>query len=356
MRILYLTYSVDPKIPVFSWQREIGIELAKRGHEMHVISCQGEPISHPDFHSIFRIPDRVLGLNRRTGGALLANLPVLNHVRNLRPDVLFCHMAAEWTWRLWPTFRRLSCPVVQWYAHGTTGINLRLAARVVDTFLTSTESGCRVKHPDIRVIGQGINFATFSLSDDPPTGTFTIGIVGRISPTKRVTESIEACEMLSRKLGQPVRVFVIGSGMNEIEKRYELKVRESVSKYSSDHFSVQVVGNVPRESLASWYQKCHAVVNLSSTGSLDKTIVEAAACGTPTATSNPAAAQLLERFPELRLHLPQKDALVTSLGEVRRKLLLDPLAYRSLRNAAEMYSLEHYLDEVERALRGQVVR
>jgi hypothetical protein len=50
-------------------------------------------------------------------------------------------------------------------------------------------------------------------------------------------------------------------------------------------------------------------LNLSQTGSMDKTILESLACGCPTLTSNASVFQLFESFPELIVRDRTPDAI-----------------------------------------------
>jgi glycosyltransferase involved in cell wall biosynthesis len=64
---------------------------------------------------------------------------------------------------------------------------------------------------------------------------------------------------------------------------------------------VLFAGHVPMESLPELYRTAFAHVNLSRTGSLDKSILESLAAGCPVLTSNDAARDLLSAHPDLWL-------------------------------------------------------
>jgi hypothetical protein len=86
-------------------------------------------------------------------------------------------------------------------------------------------------------------------------------------------------------------------------------------------------------------------LNLSETGSMDKTILESLACGCPTLTSNVAAFQLLERLPHLTVRNRTPEAIgaqICRLYEQRR--LVDANLLRGL--VVGRHDLDSYVTQV----------
>jgi glycosyltransferase involved in cell wall biosynthesis len=107
--------------------------------------------------------------------------------------------------------------------------------------------------------------------------------VGRISPIKDVMTLLEAVSLL-RQTESKLRCALVGSPP-ERDTAYAEDVRRKVQALKLEQ-SVDFVGPVPHDQVVSWYQRSFAHVNCSPPNhSLDKTVLEAMACGKPSLSS-----------------------------------------------------------------------
>jgi glycosyltransferase involved in cell wall biosynthesis len=123
--------------------------------------------------------------------------------------------------------------------------------------------------------------------------------VGRVSRRKSVDLMIETFAWLAANA--PERAFklrIIGPTLTRDDRAYAAELAASVQRMDLGH-RVSFEGPRPMAELRAIYGSAFLHLNLSQTGSMDKTILEALACGCPTLTSNASVFPLFERFPEL---------------------------------------------------------
>lgn len=216
-------------------------------------------------------------------------------------DAIFVHMNCEYVilggllWKLWR--KRIGL----WYAHGAVPLRLKIAEKLSDIIFTSTASGFRIKSRKVRVIGQGIDTDVFAPVAVKPAGEiFRIITVGRISPVKDYETLLKAAEILAKK-NISFHITIIGDiGLPEQKKYLEYLRELTADKHLQD--AVNFSGAVPNKNIVGYLQANDLFVNMSRTGSLDKAVVEAMACGLPILTCNEALAEVLGEYQDMLMY------------------------------------------------------
>ena len=225
-------------------------------------------------------------------------------------DSVFVHMNSVYVilggmfWRMWRK------KVGLWYAHGHTPWELRIAEKFVNGIFTSTASGCRMNSKKIRIVGQGIDVDRFTqhvaslschsrlkvcgnLGGYKHNARHAVNLItiGRISPVKDIGTLIKAVGILVKK-GINVKLDIIGQigllGQDEYYKFLLKLVKEKKLEYN-----INFVGAVPNKNIVKYLQEADIFVSASQTGSLDKTFLEAMACGLPVFGCNEALLAVL---------------------------------------------------------------
>lgn len=319
MRVLLVNFAMDRRSPVLAWQARIALELARRCERVVVLTerlGEHEPHQRLAVHAVPRWLSRppLRWLRLRWGVAL----PVARWCREQAIDVCFVHMAASWTYRLWPALRPAGVPIVLWYAHGTVTARLRLAHAAADRVVTSSPEGFRLPSRKLAVIGQAIDTELFTLQE-PLGARDEVVYVGRITPRKRVDLVLEsfaaACALAPEA---PLRLRLVGPTLSRADRAHEraLRARTRALGIAS---RVEWVGALPVAETAALYRRAFVHLSLSETGSMDKTVLEALACGCPVVTTNPALRGLLASHPGLIVDAPDPAAVARALVAVRRR-------------------------------------
>ena len=212
-----------------------------------------------------------------------------------RVDGVFFHMCPEYVLgaHLLPKIFRKK--TLLWYTHKSVNWKLKLAEKLVDKIFTASKESFRLPSKKVEITGHGIDINKFKPAETKKDGSkFKIISVGRISPVKNYEIMINMAEILKNKdfsaqggsaLGWEIKIA--GAPILENDKKYFEKLKNLIKEKKLDDI-VEFVGPIPNKYIAEFYQSGDLFINLSDTGSLDKAVLEAMACGLKILTSNEA--------------------------------------------------------------------
>jgi glycosyltransferase involved in cell wall biosynthesis len=331
VRILIINYEMDDASPVLAWQARVARELAGLVDQVVVLTEKiGRHDSAPNMivEPFGRLP---LGLPRRLGLPLLYNVRVARLCRTHRIDVCFIHMAADWAYYLYPALKLLHIPILLWYAHGTVTPRLRLAHACATRVVTSTPDGFRIKSNKVRVIGQGVDTDLFQPPAARPDSSGQIVAVGRVSRRKRIDLLLAVMDALRHmESAPPFTLRVIGPLLTADDQLYRQTLDAEIDRLGLGS-QVSLEGHVPLARLPMVYQTAWLHLSVSNTGSLDKTVLEALACGCPVLTSNEAFRELLAGYPDFLIGDERpEDIAAQVLALHQRRTSYDPAMLRAL--------------------------
>lgn len=179
-----------------------------------------------------------------------------------------------------------------WYAHGATSWRLRLAERLVHTVFTSSEAGFRLPSKKVIHLGQAINTDLFRPADVSPPTTYhpplslRMVTVGRISPIKRYETIIAACALLCNTAkNMPWTLAIVGGPLTQGDRVYRERLL-SLAREKGLEGLIRFEGERPYSAVPALLAEYDMFLNASRTGSLDKAVLEAMACGLTVITSN----------------------------------------------------------------------
>lgn len=218
-------------------------------------------------------------------------------LRQRRIDVVFTHMIPVFAVLFWPVSRLTGLKNVLWYAHGATPWTLKLAHRLVDRVASSTPQGFRLPSDKVSFVGQGIDAARYQAVPRIIDTGFHLLTVGRLAPSKGLDILVSA--LTGWKPEMDWHLTIVGDGTSESEHRYAQTLRHQ-AQGALGPSRVTFSGRLDTDAIVPLLGKSDVFINLSSTGSLDKAIVEAMASGCPVVSSNDAfrAIAIAEGFPE----------------------------------------------------------
>lgn len=208
-------------------------------------------------------------------------------------DSVFVHMnpiwvvLGGWYWRL--TGKK----IILWYTSKGVTLKLRLALWLSHIVITASPESFRLRSKKVVVTGHGIDTDLFKPNPELKKGDGPLKIlsVGRIAPVKNYDILIDAAKILADKCIN-FGVTLVGEPALKEDKDYEESLRFKVKSLElEDNFNF--VGKVNHKDLPAYYQSHNLFIHLSKTGSLDKTLLEAMACGMNVLSSNDAAKSFL---------------------------------------------------------------
>ena len=178
---------------------------------------------------------------------------------------------------------------MQWKAHPVISKSMAFyARRCDDLILTSARAAFPMDLQKVRVVGQGIDTDLFRIEERPPLGDLIA--VARISPVKRVDQIVKAVVEANRNFGTRYTLDIFGPTLAG-DERYEEDIRTLIQSSGAED-SVSLHGPVNQDTLPALLNGYRACLNFS-TGALDKTSVEAMACGLPVISTNEAITEVM---------------------------------------------------------------
>ena len=163
-----------------------------------------------------------------------------------------------------------------WYTHKNVDLKLRIAEKFVDVILTASKESFRLASTKVHVMGHGIDVDFFIPDPSVVRGGWALS-VGRLTKSKRHDLAI----LSAADEGRELRIAGEGPERDNLER-----LAQEIGA------SVQFLGGLTQVQLRGEYWQAAYLIHTSETGSLDKVVLEALACGLPVRTRDPYLSQL----------------------------------------------------------------
>lgn len=216
-------------------------------------------------------------------------------------DAVFVHMNPEYVVLAGPLWRAWGKRIALWYTHSSVTLGLRSAAIFAHIIFTASADSLQLRTYKKRVMGHGIDTEFFCPDPSIVRGSHILS-VGRLMPSKHHDLVIQAAALAQKEL------LIIGDGP---ERAALEKVAHEV------HATVRFLGGISQQQLRDEYRKAAYLIHASTTGSLDKVVLEALACDTAVIST---AAHLYQELPLQSVSSPTPEAIANTLAGIRDSL------------------------------------
>jgi glycosyltransferase involved in cell wall biosynthesis len=280
MKLLIITQKIDINDDLLGFMNNWVAEFAKYCEKVTVVCL---------YKGKYELPEnvKVLSLGKEN------NAPSLKYILNFYKfiwqerksyDKVFVHMNKEYIWMgsiLWKLMRK---KIVFWYAHYKTELPAKISLWLSDRIATSTRLACKYKSKKLTIVGQGINTDFFrNLNYELDDKKINILSLGRITPVKNIDTLIRAFSLAAKK---DDRIFLnlVGESSPEYEEYFQ-GIKDLVKNLRLES-RVKFLGRVSNKEALDFYNKNDIFINLTESGSFDKTTLEAMACESLVLVSN----------------------------------------------------------------------
>ncbi len=343
-----MTQVIDPTDPVLGFTIRLIRALHQRAGNLVVIANEVREVP-PD------LDVEVVSLGKELGRGRLAKAlryqRVLGDVcRRQRPAILLAHMC--------PTYLTVGAPMVRvcggrsmlWFTHQTSSPKLGRAERLADVVFTALPGSYPRTSAKVRAIGHSIDTDQFRpLPARGREGPLLLVALGRTSAMKRYPVVVRAVQQ-ARDAGVDVRLRILGASSSPAEQAHRRELETLVSSLGVGD-AVTLEHSVDHEAIPGVLAEAHGLVNAHSTGSADKVVFEAMACGRPPLVSSEVFTDLLSDL-GLRLQFREGDAddLAARIVDLagRSQGELNQLGALLRQRVERHHSLNHWADEVVR--------
>jgi len=343
LRVLMITQKVDLDDDILGFTHTWVNKLAERVERLYVLALA------VGRHSL-RDNVELLSMGKERGNSRLERLVNFNRVvaglvLRRKIDIVFIHMCPRYAILAAPYAKLMRVPMVMWFTHRSVNNELRIAHWLVDKVVTASRESFKLKSDKVVITGHGIDTGRFKPLDVSREGDKKVILsVGRISPIKDYETLVEAADILAnKKERKDLEFVVVGDVGTKAQREYLDRIKEMVRGCQLErHFSF--VGPIPHSEVVQYYQNCDVFINLSHTGSLDKAVLEAMACGRVPITCNEAFKDSFGDYAD-RLMFEKGDAIDLA-GKILDGIEMNAESQLALERALrDIVVLEHSIDE-----------
>lgn len=294
MRLLLITQKVNKNDSILGFFHEWILRLSKKVEKITVICLEKGDYDLPKNVS-------VLSLGKEKSKSKIKyvfNFYKYIYKNKKEYDKVFVHMnpiyiiLGFWLWGI------LGKKMYLWYTHKNVDLKLRFSSLFVNKIFTASKKSFRLKTKKLKVLGHGIDLNIFKPNTDKREQNKIIS-AGRVSKTKNYEPLIDAMKKIE------ARVELAGP----IDEGYK-KELDNIIKETGVENKISFVGPINYQNIVDFYNSANVFVNFSKTGSLDKAILEAMACGLNILTSNEA---LIEELPERYITSEKEEELILKI-------------------------------------------
>ena len=269
MKLLIVTQKVDKNDPVLGFFHRWIEEFAKNFERVAVICLEkGE----------FNLPGvKVLSLGKEERVSRLIYLfRFYKYIWSERKnyDVVFVHMNQEYVLLGWKFWKLWGKKIFLWRNHAKGNILTRLAVLLSNKVFCTSPSSYTARFKKTKLMPVGVDTEFFKPNPNIIREKDSVLLLGRISPVKKVLEFINWVK------DKDYKATIAGPILKE-DKEYGKLILQSLAP------RIKYIGPVNQGEARRLYQTHEIYANFTPAGSMDKTIIEAAACGCRLEVRNP---------------------------------------------------------------------
>ncbi len=296
MKLLIITQSVDRRDTTLGFFHRWIEEFSKRVEKVEVICFYKGQYDLPQNVSVYSLgKEQVEARSTKhevRGGKIKYVLNFYKYIWRLRNDydVVFVHMNQEYVvlagifWRMW------NKKVLFWRNHPHGDFLTRIAVLFSDkVFCTSTHS-FTARYSKTEIMPAGIDTNIFKKNSEITREKNSLLVFSRIAPIKKIELAIDTFVELRSK-GISASLSIIGDALPKNQGYLEtLKDRAEIAGVGD---KVKFEKGVPFIEVPAVFQSHDLFLNFTPSGSFDKMIIEALACGTKVLVLNQSMKNIL---------------------------------------------------------------
>ena len=252
-KLLIITQKVDRSDSNLGFFHRWLEEFAKHADVVVIASFAGERVLPANVRVTSLGKERGVG---RVGR--IVNYWKLFWMHSRDADAIFFHMIPEFVVAAVPILFFRKCRASLWYVHGSVPVWLRIAEKFVDVIFSVNPTSFRLPSKKIMYTGHAIDTEFFK-PDHTPSDILRIMTAGRPSPVKNIGLILDAVA--------------------------ELRLTKKIAFSNITH--------TPYREMPAVYHAHDMFLSMSATGSVDKAVLEAMACGLTVITANEAFRDIL---------------------------------------------------------------
>lgn len=270
MKLLILTQKIDKNDDVLGFFHRWMEEFAKHCEKITVICLQKGKYDLPE-------NVKVLSLGKEedlSRAQYVFRFYQYIWMERKEYDTVFVHMNQEYILLGAPLWHLLRKKVSMWRNHKRGDIFTRIAVMLSNIVFCTSKFSYTAQFEKTKIMPVGIDTKLFKKDPYKERQKNSILCLGRISPVKNVDVLIDALVLLDTE-GINFKLTLVGDALPK-DKEY-MTMLQSKAKPLLEKGRIVFTGGVPNNKTPEFYSRHEMYVNLTDSGSFDKTILEAMA-------------------------------------------------------------------------------
>jgi glycosyltransferase involved in cell wall biosynthesis len=312
MSLLILTQKVDKNDAILGFFHAWILEFSKKCERLTVICLEKGEYDLPGNVKVISLGKEE---NKNRLVYLFRFYKVLWQERNFYSAV-FVHMNVEYVILGYIPWKIFSKKISLWYMHKSVTSRLKLAEKLVDSIFTGSAESFRLPSAKLHILHHGIDSDLFSFKNKIDHEDIRLLSISRITSSKQIDLMIKLLAKIKNKLNKKVIFRIAGEPCTEQDRIYLINLKKQIINLDLVD-NIDFVGPIHNTQTPYYYHWADVFLNFSLTGSVDKAVLEAMACGTPVLVSNEAFKGILSPIDP---HMYLQDVI---LAEDRLSTILD---------------------------------
>ncbi len=279
MKLLVFTQKIDSRDGILGFFHAWVRELAHMSDEVIVICLQKGEYDLPKNVTVY-------SLGKEHGVSFFSYIKnFYQYLFLIRKsyDRVFVHMNEEYVLLGGLYWKLRGIPLYLWRNHPCGSVRTRIAVMLSTKVFCTSKDSFTARFKKTLLMPVGVDTHLFKPVPGVTRKKYSVCMVSQIRPIKRIELALQAINILVSS-GTQVSITIVGSPPQK-----DLAYYDMLQTYIADHNlanSVQLVKEVPQNKIPEIDSSHEIYLNLTASGSFDKVIVEAAACGLPLVASN----------------------------------------------------------------------
>jgi glycosyltransferase involved in cell wall biosynthesis len=290
MKLLIITQKIDKNDPVLGFFHNWVLKLSEKFEKINVICLGKGEYDLPDNVSVHSLgKQNIVTRNSYIVTRLKYIWKFYKYIWHLRGeyDAVFVHMNQEYVVLGWKFWKLLGKKIFLWRNHPKGNFFTDIAALVSEKVFYTSPKSYTAKFKNSVLMPVGIDTDLFTLESriqNLESRKAKILSLGRISPIKNIDKIVDAAILLDSRNVDFV-LDIVGDPINPEDVEYLESLKKKAENLITKN-KVNFLRAVSQEKVVELYQTHEIFVNLTPSGSMDKTILEAMSCGSLPVVSN----------------------------------------------------------------------
>lgn len=288
MKLLIVTQKIDRDDSILGFFHGWVEEFAKNAKKLNVICLEEGEHNLPKNVQIFSLGKPTQGWPASGWEKLFSKLRALinfyKYIFKLRKeyDAVFVHMNKEYVvlgglfWKLW------NKKIALWYNHSFGDFMAKISVFLSNNVFYTSPQAFTSKYKKSKQMSAGIDTNFFIKNKKIEKKKNTLLFLGRISPIKKLDLLIDSVILINKPSGN-FKLNIFGEPINQIDYSYTNNLKTKTKEQNKFIIFNRPVANYKTPKI---FNEHELFVNLTPSGSLDKTILEAMSCETLVLVSN----------------------------------------------------------------------